>query len=114
MMEIPGNEVPYDDLPRGFVQVSMIEIHPGKTQEAFADVTKSQAIMKRLGITARTMQAFLADPWPRIAFLQFFESAADWNAKNGALFDDSEWQSHFGRSHENRQIVRQSAYQFMP
>jgi len=114
MLEIPGTEVANADLPKGFVQVSLIDVLPGKVQEAVADLTKSTQIMGRLGIKTRAMQAFLADPWPRLAFMQFYESAADWNAKSGALFADSEWATHFGRSHENRKIVRQSAYQFMP
>ena len=114
MLELAEAEVAYAGLPKGFLQVSMINVHPGKIQDAIGDVRKSQQIMARLGITTRALQAFLADPWPRLVFIQYFDSAASWNEKSGTLFQDEEWQSHFARAHENRQIVRQSAYSMLP
>ena len=114
MFELAEAEVAYSDLPKGFIQVSMIEVLPGKVQDALTDVRKSQKIMARLGITARTLQGFLSDPWPRLVFAQYFDSAASWSEKSGQLFQDEEWQAHFATAHENRQIVRQSAYAVLP
>ena len=113
MLELPETEVAYDDLPKGFIQASIISVHPGKMQEAIDDVYKSQKIMAGLGITARALRGFLSDPWPSLVFLQYFDTAASWGEKSGALFQDEEWNEHFGRAHENRQIVRQSAYSLL-
>jgi hypothetical protein len=114
LLELPETEVAYDDLPKGFVQASIISVLPGKIPEAIDDLYKSQKIMARLGITARALRGFLSDPSPIFVFIQYFDSAASWDEKGGALFQDEEWNEHFGRSHENRQIVRNSAYNMLP
>ncbi len=114
MVEMQGTEIAYDDLPRNLVQVSYIAPMPGKMPDAMADVAKSQQIFGRIGIKVRAMQAMLANPWPAIAFIQFYESAQARTELSQALFADDEWNSHFANSAENRQIVRQSAYRILP
>ena len=114
LLELPETEVAYDDLPKGFVQASIISVLPGKIPEAIDELYKSQKIMARLGITARALRGFLTDPSPVFAFIQYFDSAASWYEKGGALFQDEEWNAHFGGAHENRQIVRNSAYNILP
>jgi hypothetical protein len=113
-IEIAGTEIPYGDLPKGIVDVAVIQPLPGKAAHAIADVQKSQKIMARLGIKARAMQLFLGNPAGMMTFIQFYENAAAWGAGADALGQDEEWQSHFGRSGDNRQIVRRSAYALEP
>lgn len=110
LMEIAGAEVPYGDLPKGIVDVAVIQPLPGKLAHAVADVQKSQKIMARLGIKTRAMQPFLGNPFGMMAFMQYFENGAAWGAGGDALGQDEEWQSHFSRAGDNRQIVRRSAY----
>ena len=113
MMEL-GTQLPYADIPRGVANVSYIAVNPGKFPEAVADVVKSQEIMDGLGITARPLQVFLGDPAPAIAYVQYFASAEAWTNGVAALNENEEWLTHFGRSHENRQIVRMSSYAIEP
>lgn len=110
LIEVEGTEIPYDDLPKGLVQASIIAPHPGKAPHAIADMRKSQEIMARLGIKARVMQAFLSNPWGNFAYLQYFDSAAAWLNAANALGSDDEWQAHFARASDNRQIVRMSMF----
>lgn len=109
-----GSQVPYADLPTGIANVSYHAVSPGKFPEAVTDVVKSQQIMDGLGITARPLQVFLGDPAPALAYVQYFESAEAWNNGIAALNENEEWITHFGRSHENRQIVRMSTYAIEP
>lgn len=114
LMEIPGTEVVRSDLPQGLMNVSVIAPIPGKAAEAIADVRKSQEIMGKLGIKVRAMQAFLSDPAGVLIFAQFYESAAEWGVGVNALTESAEWSKHFANAHENRHIVRASAWAIAP
>ena len=45
---------------------------------------------------------------------QYFDSAEAWTHGVEALNENEEWLTHFGKSHENRQIVRMSTYAIEP
>lgn len=113
--EIPGLEIPYDDLPRGVVLTSYSKIAPGKAAEAIARVSKSKEIMTKLGGSIRVMVANLSNPAGIILYGMYHESAEAMAAFGDAMNGDADWQAHWAdtSSFGVNEIIRQSGWEIL-
>jgi hypothetical protein len=93
--EIPGFEVPYDEIRSHSVVVSgLYRIHHGKQAQVLEWMRQGKAISEKLGAKVRMLQCGASDPDGVTATMVYYPSFAEYTRHTAALAADPEWKAY--------------------
>ena len=91
--ELPGLEVPFEDLPSGVVSVTMFKVRNGKHAQSLERIKRSKAMVEKYGAKMRALQSSSSDPWGVTATLMYAPNFSEWGAIGNKIAADPDWQA---------------------
>ena len=91
--ELPGLEIPFEELPSGVVSVTMFKVRNGKQAQSLERIKRSKAMVEKYGAKMRALQSSASDPWGLTATLMYVSSFTEWGVIGNKVAADPEWQA---------------------
>ena len=93
--EIPGFEVPYDDIhSHGIIAMGVYRIRHGKHAQVHEWMKEGKQISEGLGAKIRLLQSRASDPHGITATVGYYRNFAEWAKHWAALATDARWQAY--------------------
>lgn len=93
--EIPGFEVPYDQIrSHGIIVSGLYRIHHGKHAQVHEWMRQGKEISEKLGATVRMLQSGASDPDGTTATMVYYPNFAAWTRHTAALAAHPEWKAY--------------------
>ena len=93
--EIPGFEVPYDEIrSHGVIVAGLYKIHHGKHAQVHKWMREGKAISEKLDAKVRMLESEASEPHGITATVVYYPNFAEWTRHTTALAADPEWQAY--------------------